>query len=263
MRGPTLDGISETCRTQVAESSEAPTDVTKVLRESGTELVVSYLPVGSDDATSFYANAALEAGCGYINCMPTPIASSPAWEGRFKAAGLPLVGDDVKSQLGATVLHRALARLFIDRGVEVTSSFQLNVGGNSDFLNMHAPQRGAAKENSKLVALESIIPDAVAQGALTTSVGYVPSLGDRKTAYIHLEGAAFGLAPVGLDVKLDVWDSPNSAGVVVDAIRFAKLALETGQGGAVIPACAYLMKSPPIHMDEALALRELEAMSGG
>jgi len=263
MRGLTLDGISETSRTEIIESAEPPADVVQVLRESGAQIVVSYLPVGSDDATYFYANAALEAGCGYINCMPTPVASTEVWETKFKAAGLPLVGDDVKSQIGATVLHRALVRLFLDRGVDITRSYQLNVGGNADFRNMHTPERGAAKEGSKLAALESLFPDAGARGTLSASVGYVPSLGDQKTAYIHIDGAAFGRAPVSLEVKLDVWDSPNSAGVVVDAIRFTKLALDAGNGGAVVPACAYLMKSPPIQMDEVRAMHELEEMSTG
>jgi myo-inositol-1-phosphate synthase len=262
LRGPTLDGIGRTTASVIEESKESPTDVVDAIRRAKADVVVNYLPVGSDNATHFYAAAALEAGCAFINCMPTSIASSPEWSGRFTAAGLPLIGDDVKSQLGATVLHRALLRLFRDRGVGLTNSYQLNVGGNADFLNMHEPERGHAKENSKIRAIGGFSSEALGGAPISASVGYIPGLGDRKSAYIRLDGLVFGAAPIALDVKLDVWDSPNSAGVVVDAIRYAKIALDNGSCGTLGAASAFLMKSPPEQMDEDDAIRQLQAISG-
>jgi myo-inositol-1-phosphate synthase len=263
LRGPTLDGVGETLSAVIDESEASPTDVATALREAQADVVVSYLPTGSDRAARFYASAALEAGCGFVNCMPTSIASAEDWSNKFAAAGLPVVGDDVKSQMGATILHRSLLRLFRDRGVSVTAGYQLNLGGNADFLNMSQPERAIAKEGSKVRAIESMFSENFVGGPMAASVQYVPGLGDKKTAYIQIEGATFGGAPVSLSMKLDVWDSPNSAGVVVDAIRFAKLAMERGQSGSLKAACAFLMKSPPVQMDEGEAMRELWGMASG
>ncbi|MBV9484835.1 MAG: inositol-3-phosphate synthase [Frankiaceae bacterium] len=261
LRGPTMDGISGASASALEESPQPPIDVVEALIQAQAEVVVSYLPVGSDEATEFYADAAVKAGCALVNCMPTPVATSEIWTERFLRAGLPLVGDDVKSQMGATVLHRALLRLFRDRGIRLTNSYQLNVGGNGDFLNMSEPARGLAKERSKVRAIESIVPVDSELAPMAASVGYVPGLGDRKSAYIRFEGLTFGSAPVSLDIKLDVWDSPNSAGVVIDAIRYSKVAMDEGRGGPLKAACAYLMKSPPEQMEEEEALNELAKIS--
>ena len=259
-RGPTLDGVSATCQSSITESQDPPTDVSTVLAESGAEVVISYLPVGSDEATYHYAEAAIKARCAFVNCMPTPLARVPEWAHRFEKAGLPVIGDDIKSQVGATTMHRILAKLFQDRGVRIGRTYQLNVGGNMDFLNMAEPQRGRSKEESKMRSVNSLLHTDLSPDQLSAGVSYVPGLGDRKTAYIRMEGSGFGGSPVTVDLKLDVWDSPNSAGVAIDAVRYARRALDRKAGGPVIAACAYLMKSPPTELGEAEARIALQAL---
>jgi myo-inositol-1-phosphate synthase len=258
-RGPTLDGVSATCHGSITESPDPPADVSTVLAGSGADVVVSYLPVGSDQATYHYAEAAIKAGCAFINCMPTPLARAPEWAQRFAEAGLPVIGDDIKSQVGATIMHRILAKLFQDRGVAITRTYQLNVGGNMDFLNMAEPQRGQAKEESKVRSVNSLLERDLPSDRLAAGVSYISGLGDRKTAHIRMEGSGFGGSPITVDVKLEVWDSPNSAGVAIDAIRYAKRALDRKAGGPLIAACAYLMKSSPAELDEADARNDLQA----
>jgi myo-inositol-1-phosphate synthase len=252
--GRTLDGIGQYLRDDIEISDEDPADVTSVLSSSGTDILVSYLPVGSQKATEWYAERALEAGCGFVNCIPVFIASDPEWRARFENAGLPLVGDDIKSQVGATIVHRVLANLFRDRGVRLDRTYQLNVGGNSDFKNMLERERLKSKKISKTQAVTSqfdvpMEPDNIHVGPSD----HVPWLTDRKLAYIRLEGTAFGGVPLSAELKLDVWDSPNSAGVVIDAVRCAKLAMDRGLGGALIGPSSYFMKSPPLQFtdDEA------------
>jgi myo-inositol-1-phosphate synthase len=259
-RGPTLDGVSATCRSSIVESQEPPTDVSMVLAESGAEVVISYLPVGSNQAAYHYAEAAIKARCAFVNCMPTPLARAPEWAQRFENAGLPVIGDDIKSQVGATIIHRILAKLFQDRGVVIGRTYQLNVGGNMDFLNMAEPERGRQKEESKVRSVNSLLNTDLPTNRLAAGVSYVPGLGDRKTAYIRVEGSGFGGSPITVDLKLDVWDSPNSAGVAVDAVRYARRALDRKAGGPVIAACAYLMKSPPTELGEADARNALRAL---
>lgn len=250
-RGPTLDGLGRTVAEEVVESGAAVADVADILRRTRTEVLVSWLPVGAQRASEFYAEAALAAGCAFVNCIPVFIASDPAWRARFAARGLPIIGDDIKSQLGATILHRALARLFADRGVRLDRTYQLNFGGNTDFLNMLERERLASKKLSKTRAVTSQM-DHVPRGS-DVHVGpsdFVPWLDDRKWAHIRLEGTAFGGAPLSIEVKLEVWDSPNAAGVVMDAVRLAKIALDRGIGGALTGPSAWLMKSPPEQMHD-------------
>lgn len=245
-RGPTNDGIGKYLRGVVHEADQASVDVARVLRETRTDVVVNFLPVGSQQAAEFYAEQALAAGCAFVNCMPVFIASNPEWAARFREAGLPIVGDDVKSQVGATITHRVLANLFRTRGVKLERTYQLNFGGNTDFQNMLERDRLESKKISKTNAVISQLPYDL--GADNVHVGpsdYVPWLSDRKWAYIRLEGTTFGNVPLNAEIKLEVWDSPNSAGVVIDAIRCAKLALDRGDGGPLEAASAYLMKSPP------------------
>jgi myo-inositol-1-phosphate synthase len=243
-RGPTLDGIGTFLQDDVEESTAPVADVAEILRRTGTEVLVSYLPVGSQRATEWYAHRALEAGCAFVNCIPVFIASDPAWRRRFEQARLPIVGDDIKSQIGATIVHRALASLFRDRGVRLDHTYQLNFGGNSDFKNMLERERLASKKLSKTRSVTSQVdvePEAIHVGP-SDHVGW---LTDRKWAYIRMEGTAFGGTPLAIELKLEVWDSPNSAGVVIDAVRCAKLALDRGIGGALGGPSAYFMKSPP------------------
>jgi len=258
-RGPTLDGLGRYNREVVTESSAPVADVAGVLRETRTDVLVSYLPVGSERAARAYAEAALDAGCALVNCMPVFIASDPAWARRFAERGLPIIGDDVKSQVGATIVHRVLANLFRERGVRLDRTYQLNFGGNTDFQNMLERERLESKKLSKTRAVTSQIdvaldPDNVHVGPSD----FVPWLTDRKMAYIRLEGTAFGDVPLNIEVKLEVWDSPNSAGVVIDAVRCAKLALDRGEAGALIGPSSYFMKSPPQQFTDAEA-RELTA----
>jgi myo-inositol-1-phosphate synthase len=250
-RGPTLDGLGRYLTGEVPESDAPVADVADVLRRTRTEVLVSWLPVGSQRATEFYAAAALAAGCAFVNCIPVFIASDPGWRARFAERGLPIIGDDIKSQVGATILHRALANLFRERGVRLDRTYQLNFGGNTDFLNMLERERLQSKKISKTRAVTSQMD--VVPAETNVHVGpsdFVPWLEDRKWAYIRLEGTTFGGVPLNVEVKLEVWDSPNSAGVVMDAVRCAKLALDRGIGGALPGPSAWFMKSPPEQMTD-------------
>jgi myo-inositol-1-phosphate synthase len=252
LRGPTLDGLGSYYRDSVEESMADPVDVVAALREARVDVLVNYLPVGSEKATRFYAEAALEAGVGFVNCIPVFIASDPLWASRFRAAGVPIIGDDVKSQVGATIVHRALARLFEERGVDLERTMQLNVGGNMDFKNMLEPDRLHSKKISKTQAVTSQIPYDLGDGNVHIGPSdYVSWLSDRKWAYIRLEGRSFGNVPLNIELKLEVWDSPNSAGVVIDAIRTVQIARDRGMGGPLPGPSAYFMKSPPVqYLDE-------------
>src|SRR5881394_1190854 len=245
-RGMTHDGIGKYL-SQVVEKAEGPTDdVVGILRETKTDVVVNYLPVGSDAATKWYAEQVLEAGCAMVNCMPVFIAREKYWQRRFEEKGVPIIGDDIKSQVGATITHRVLTSLFRERGVRLDKTMQLNVGGNSDFLNMLERDRLESKKISKTNAVTSMLDYEL--GAQNVHVGpsdYVPWLTDRKWAYIRMEGSSFGDVPLNVALKLEVWDSPNSAGIVIDAVRLAKLALNNGVAGALEGPSSYLMKSPP------------------
>jgi myo-inositol-1-phosphate synthase len=263
-RGPTLDGLGKYYRETIEESPAEPVDVVRALRESGADVLVSYLPVGSQGADTFYAGCALEAGVAFVNALPVFIASDPAWAQRFTDAGVPVIGDDVKSQVGATITHRVLARLFEQRGVVLDRTFQLNVGGNMDFKNMLERERLESKRISKTQAVTSNLAHDL--GARNVHIGpsdYVQWLDDRKWAYVRLEGRAFGDVPLNLEYKLEVWDSPNSAGIIIDAVRAAKIALDRGLGGPVHPAATYLMKSPPRQLPDDQGRAELEAFIRG
>lgn len=245
-RGITLDGIGRYMAEDVHESAAPVVDVTRVLADTRTDILVSYLPVGSQRANEWYMERALEAGCGVVNCLPVFIASRPEWERRFAARGLPIIGDDIKSQVGATIVHRMLANLFAERGVRLDRTYQLNFGGNSDFRNMLERERLTSKKISKTQAVTSQVPVPLPEGDVHVGPSdFVPWLTDRKMAYIRLEGTAFGGVPLSAEVKLEVWDSPNSAGIVIDAVRCAKLAMDRGQGGALVGPSSYFMKSPP------------------
>jgi myo-inositol-1-phosphate synthase len=259
-RGPVLDGIGQYLEDDVPISSEPEADVAAVLRSSRTDVVVSYLPVGSQKASEWYARQAINAGCGFVNCIPVFIASDPAWRRRFEEAGLPIIGDDIKSQVGATILHRVLANLFRERGVRLDRTYQLNVGGNTDFKNMLERERLASKKISKTQAVTSQFD--VPLEADNVHVGpsdHVPWLTDRKLAFIRLEGTTFGGVPLSAEVRLEVWDSPNSAGVVIDAVRCAKLAMDRGVGGALTGPSSYFMKSPPKQCTDDEARRRTRA----
>jgi len=253
-RGMTHDGLGKYISQVVKKAPGETDDVVRILRDTKTDVVVNYLPVGSEAATKWYAEQVLEAGCAMINCMPIFIAREPYWQRRFEEKGLPIIGDDIKSQVGATITHRVLTSLFRERGVRLDKTMQLNVGGNSDFLNMLERERLESKKVSKTNAVTSMLDYDL--GAKNVHVGpsdYVPWLTDRKWAYIRMEGSAFGDVPLNLELKLEVWDSPNSAGIVIDAVRLAKLALNNGISGALEGPSAYLMKSPPRQLpdDEA------------
>jgi len=253
-RGPTLDGLGEYYREVVIESDAPAVDIARALRDSGADVLVAYLPVGSDLAAKHYAQAALDAGVAFVNALPVFIASDPEWAAKFTAAGIPIVGDDVKSQLGATITHRVLARLFEERGLVLDRTYQLNVGGNMDFKNMLERSRLESKKVSKTQAVTSNVEAEL--NARDVHIGpsdHIPWLDDRKLAFVRLEGHGFGNAPTSLEYKLEVWDSPNSAGVVIDAIRAAKVALDAGLGGPVEAASAYLMKSPPVQLPDPVA----------
>jgi len=253
-RGPTLDGLGLYLRQEIEEAEAAPVDVTGVLERTRTDVLVSYLPVGSQAATEFYAERALEAGCAFVNCIPVFIASNPDWRRRFEERGLPIVGDDIKSQVGATIVHRVLANLFQERGVRLDRTYQLNFGGNSDFKNMLERERLESKKISKTQAVTSQLDVPLApENVHVGPSDYVPWLTDRKWAHIRMEGTAFGGVPLNLELKLEVWDSPNSAGIVIDAVRCAKLALDRGIGGALTGPSSYFMKSPPQQFTDAEA----------
>ncbi len=258
-RGMTHDGLGKYL-SQVVEKAPGPTDdVVKILKETGTDVVVNYLPVGSEAATKWYAEQILEAEVAMVNCMPVFIAREPYWQKRFEDAGVPVIGDDIKSQVGATITHRVLTTLFGDRGVHLDKTMQLNVGGNSDFLNMLERERLESKKVSKTNAVTSMLDYDI--GEKNIHVGpsdYVPWLTDRKWAYIRMEGSSFGDVPLNVELKLEVWDSPNSAGIVIDAVRLAKLALNNGVSGALEAPSAYLMKSPPVQIRDDEARERIE-----
>jgi len=245
-RGPTYDGLGEYYREIITESDEQPVDVTAALRESGADVLVSYLPVGSDQADKHYAQCAIDAGVAFVNALPVFIASDPEWARKFTEAGVPIIGDDIKSQVGATITHRVMAKLFEDRGVELLRTYQLNFGGNMDFMNMLERSRLVSKKISKTQSVTSQIPHEMEKAAVHIGPSdHVPWLDDRKWAYVRLEGRSFGDTPLNLEYKLEVWDSPNSAGVIIDAVRAAKIAKDRGIGGPVLSAASYFMKSPP------------------
>ena len=263
-RGPTLDGLGQYYREVVDESDEAPVDVVTALREARADVVICYLPVGSEQAAKAYAQAAIDAGCAFVNALPVFIASDPTWAEKFRAAGLPIVGDDIKSQVGATIVHRLLAKLFEDRGVELLRTYQLNFGGNMDFMNMLERSRLVSKKLSKTQSVTSQIPHEMnAQDVHIGPADHVPWLDDRKWPYIRLEGRTFGDVPLNAELKLEVWDSPNSAGVIIDAIRAAKIAKDRGLGGPLLAASAYFMKSPPQQFSDHDAHEAVEAFIRG
>jgi myo-inositol-1-phosphate synthase len=245
-RGPTLDGIGKYLRDQIEESDAPASNVAEDLERSGTDVLVSYLPVGAQRATEFYADSALRAGCAFVNCIPVFIASNPSWRRRFEERKLPIIGDDIKSQVGATIVHRVLANLLRERGVRLDRTYQLNFGGNTDFKNMLERERLASKKISKTRAVTCQLEVPLADDDIHVGPSdFVPWLSDRKWAYIRLEGTTFGGVPLNMELKLEVWDSPNSAGVVIDAVRCAKLALDRRVGGALVGPSSYFMKSPP------------------
>ncbi len=251
-RGPTLDGLGQYYRDLVEESPLDPVTVANALRETRTDVLVAYLPVGSEQAQRHYAQACLEAKVAFVNAIPVFIASDPSWSQRFSEAGVPLVGDDIKSQVGSTIVHRVLARLAEDRGMVLDRTYQLNVGGNMDFKNMLERQRLESKKISKTQSVTSQVEHGMSENDVHIGPSdHIPWLEDRKWAYIRLEGRSFGDVPLNMEIKLEVWDSPNSAGVIIDAVRCAKIGLDKGIGGPLLGPSAYFMKSPPVqHRDE-------------
>jgi myo-inositol-1-phosphate synthase len=267
-RGHTYDGLGDYYRDTIQESDEAPVDIVKALKDSGADVLVSYLPVGSEQADKFYAQCAIDAGVAFVNALPVFIASDPVWAKKFEDAGLPIVGDDIKSQVGATITHRVMAKLFEDRGVTLDRTYQLNVGGNMDFKNMLERERLESKKVSKTQAVTSNLQGELAGKTHDRNVhigpsDYVAWLDDRKWAYVRLEGRAFGDVPLNLEYKLEVWDSPNSAGIIIDAVRAAKIAKDRGLGGPIISASSYLMKSPPVQLPDDEGRRRVEAFIAG
>ncbi|HET9070299.1 MAG TPA: inositol-3-phosphate synthase [Acidimicrobiales bacterium] len=263
-RGPTFDGLGKYYRETVEESPAQPVDVAAALRDSSADVLVAYLPVGSEEAQKHYAQACLDAGVAFVNAIPVFIASDPEWAQRFSDAGVPLVGDDIKSQVGATIVHRMLARLFEDRGLVLDRTYQLNVGGNMDFKNMLERERLQSKKISKTQSVTSQVERGI--GADDVHIGpsdHVSWLDDRKWAYIRLEGRNFGDVPLNVELKLEVWDSPNSAGVIIDALRCAKLAKDRGIGGPLLGPSAYFMKSPPVQYHDEAAHRMVEEFAAG
>ncbi len=267
-RGHTLDGLGKYYKLTIDESGADPVDVVQVLKDRQVDVLVSYLPVGSEQADKFYAQCAIDAGVAFVNALPVFIASDPEWAAKFEAAGVPIIGDDIKSQVGATITHRVMAKLFEDRGVVLDRTYQLNVGGNMDFKNMLERERLESKKVSKTQAVTSNLtgPLSGLVDSKNVHIGpsdYVAWLDDRKWAYVRLEGRAFGDVPLNLEYKLEVWDSPNSAGIIIDAIRAAKIAKDRGIGGALLSASSYLMKSPPEQRPDDLGRAKLEAFIAG
>ncbi len=259
-RGHTYDGLGHFYRGVVTESDLPPVDVAKVLRDTKTDVLINYLPVGSEQAARFYAEEALEAGTAFINCMPVFIATNEDWAQRFTKRGVPIIGDDIKSQLGATISHRVLSKLFEDRGVVIDHTYQLNFGGNMDFKNMLERERLQSKKISKTQSVTSQISGGIDTDDIHIGPSdHVPWLKDRKWAYIRIEGREFGDVPISMELKLEVWDSPNSAGVVIDAVRCAKVAMDRGIGGPLLAPSAYFMKSPPVQYSDAEAHDLVEA----
>jgi myo-inositol-1-phosphate synthase len=263
-RGKTLDGLGRYYKEMIQESTEEPVDVVKVLKETKADVLICYLPVGSEEAAKYYAQCAIDAQVAFVNALPVFIASDPVWEKKFKDAGVPIIGDDIKSQVGATITHRVLAKLFGDRGVQLDRTMQLNVGGNMDFKNMLERDRLESKKISKTQAVTSQIDHDMGKGNIHIGPSdYVSWLDDRKWAYVRLEGRAFGDVPLNLEYKLEVWDSPNSAGVIIDALRCAKIAKDRKIGGALISSSSYLMKSPPVQFDDSEARDNTELFIAG
>jgi myo-inositol-1-phosphate synthase len=263
-RGKTLDGLGRYYKEMIQESTEEPVDVVKVLKETKADVLICYLPVGSEEAAKYYAQCAIDAQVAFVNALPVFIASDPVWEKKFKDAGVPIIGDDIKSQVGATITHRVLAKLFGDRGVQLDRTMQLNVGGNMDFKNMLERDRLESKKISKTQAVTSQIDHDMGKGNIHIGPSdYVSWLDDRKWAYVRLEGRAFGDVPLNLEYKLEVWDSPNSAGVIIDALRCAKIAKDRKIGGALISSSSYLMKSPPVQFDDSQARDNTELFIAG
>ncbi|SEG83019.1 L-myo-inositol-1-phosphate synthase [Thermomonospora echinospora] len=263
-RGHTFDGLGEYYRQMVEESDAEPVDVVRALRDAEVDVLVSYLPVGSEEADRFYAQCAIDAGVAFVNALPVFIASDPEWARKFTEAGVPIVGDDIKSQVGATITHRVMAKLFEDRGVELLRTYQLNFGGNMDFMNMLERSRLQSKKISKTQSVTSQIPHEMAKADVHIGPSdHVPWLDDRKWAYVRLEGKSFGDTPLNLEYKLEVWDSPNSAGVIIDAVRAAKIAKDRGIGGPILSASSYFMKSPPEQYSDDQAHEAVEAFIRG
>jgi myo-inositol-1-phosphate synthase len=268
-RGHTFDGLGKYYRETIVEADETPVDIVKVLKDTQADVLICYLPVGSEEAAKFYAQCAIDANVAFVNALPVFIASDPVWAKKFEDAGVPIVGDDIKSQVGATITHRVLARLFEDRGVRLDRTYQLNVGGNMDFKNMLERDRLESKKVSKTQAVTSNIdtgPLAGLKNSRNVHIGpsdYVAWLDDRKWAYVRLEGSAFGEVPLSLEYKLEVWDSPNSAGIIIDAMRCAKIAKDRGIGGPILSAATYFMKSPPVQMEDTLGRTHLEEFIAG
>ena len=263
-RGVTNDGLGKYYRETITESDAEPVDIVAALREAQADVLVCYLPVGSEIAAKYYAQCAIDAGVAFVNALPVFIASDPVWAAKFEAAGVPIVGDDIKSQVGATITHRVLAKLFEDRGVELLRTYQLNFGGNMDFMNMLERTRLVSKKISKTQAVTSNMENKLS--ARNVHIGpsdYVQWLDDRKWAYVRLEGRAFGDVPLNLEYKLEVWDSPNSAGIIIDALRAAKIAKDRGIGGPIVSASSYLMKSPPVQLPDDEGRARVEAFIRG
>jgi myo-inositol-1-phosphate synthase len=263
-RGPTYDGLGKYYSETIEESEAEPVDVVQVLKDTKADVLVAYLPVGSEQADKFYAQCAIDAGVAFVNALPVFIASDPVWAKKFEDAGIPIIGDDIKSQVGATITHRVLARLFEDRGVILDRTYQLNVGGNMDFKNMLERERLESKKISKTQAVTSNLGHDL--GAKNVHIGpsdYVQWLDDRKWAYVRLEGRAFGDVPLNLEYKLEVWDSPNSAGIIIDAVRAAKIAKDRGIGGPILSAATYFMKSPPVQHEDTEGRALVEAFIAG
>jgi myo-inositol-1-phosphate synthase len=259
-KGPRLDGVNKYTEELIPISKAKPVDVVKMLRQSGAQIVVNYLPVGSEEATKFYAQAAIDAGCGFVNCIPVFIASNEKWAAKFEAAGLPVIGDDIKAQVGATITHRTLVNLFLDRGMKVERTYQLNTGGNTDFLNMLERERLSSKKISKTAAVQSMIEargQTIESGDIHVGPSdYVPWQKDNKICFLRIESKHFGDVPMDIEVRLSVEDSPNSAGVAIDSIRCCKLALDNKLAGAIIEPAAFFKKHPPVQIEDRRA-REL------
>jgi myo-inositol-1-phosphate synthase len=263
-RGHTFDGLGKYYRETIIESDEDPVDVVAVLKDTQADVLVCYLPVGSEQAAKFYAQCALDAGVAFVNALPVFIASNPEWAQKFTDAGVPIVGDDIKSQVGATITHRVLAKLFEDRGVTVDRTYQLNVGGNMDFMNMLERERLQSKKISKTQSVTSQLREELSDRNVHIGPSdYVAWLDDRKWAFVRLEGRAFGDVPLSLEYKLEVWDSPNSAGIIIDAIRAAKIAKDRGIGGPILSASSYFMKSPPVQYTDEAAKKAVEDFIAG
>jgi len=263
-RGPTMDGLGEYYRQIIAESDEQPVDVAQALRDCGADVLVSYLPVGSEQADRYYAQCAIDARVAFVNALPVFIASDPEWAQKFTEAGVPIIGDDIKSQVGATITHRVMAKLFEDRGVELLRTYQLNVGGNMDFMNMLERSRLQSKKISKTQSVTSQVPHEMERASVHIGPSdHVPWLDDRKVAFVRLEGKAFGDVPLNMEYRLEVWDSPNSAGVIIDAIRAAKIARDREVAGPVLSASSYFMKSPPEQYGDDVARDSVEKFIRG